>query len=167
MLGGFAAVGCGLGALICGRISGTKVELGLVPLAGIGIAAVLAVLGVSASDYMMLAGLLLVLGVFGGLYFLPCLSWLQQATASTEKGLILSTSNMLSMAGVLSASTGLWLLHDVIGLTPKAIFGVSVIATALFVLTTLVICREIRSRARAVVSSLGQLVSTCHPATTS
>jgi acyl-[acyl-carrier-protein]-phospholipid O-acyltransferase/long-chain-fatty-acid--[acyl-carrier-protein] ligase len=44
VLGGFTAVGCGAGALICGRISGPKIELGVIPLAGLGLAGVLAIL---------------------------------------------------------------------------------------------------------------------------
>ena len=165
-LGGFAAVGCGAGALLCGRISGPKIELGIVPVAGLGVAAVLATLAVSANDYAVLAGLLFALGLCGGLFFLPCLAWLQKATDSTEKGLILSTTNMLSMAGVLSASTGLWLLHDVIGLMPKAIVGIAAVGTAIYVVGTLAICREIRSRVLVITRAMRRVFSVPFSTTT-
>jgi acyl-[acyl-carrier-protein]-phospholipid O-acyltransferase/long-chain-fatty-acid--[acyl-carrier-protein] ligase len=153
-LGGFAAVGCGAGALLCGRISGPRIELGIVPVAGLGVATVLVALATSMTDYTVLCGLLFALGLFGGLFFLPCLAWLQKATGADEKGLILSTNNLVSMVGVLSASTALWLLHDVIELTPKAIFGVAAAATGLYVLTILAICSEIRSRIPLLFSQL-------------
>jgi acyl-[acyl-carrier-protein]-phospholipid O-acyltransferase/long-chain-fatty-acid--[acyl-carrier-protein] ligase len=166
VLGGFAAVGCSVGVLLCGWISGPKIELGIMPVAGIGIATVLAVLAICADNYAVLAGLLFALGVFGGLFFLPALSWLQQATTLTEKGLVLATSNTLSMAGVLSASTGLWLLHDGMGLTPNAIFGVTAVGMTLYVLTTLALCREIRSRVLAIGRSIGHAFCGHLPATT-
>jgi acyl-[acyl-carrier-protein]-phospholipid O-acyltransferase/long-chain-fatty-acid--[acyl-carrier-protein] ligase len=163
VLGGFAAVGCGAGALICGRISGPKIELGVVPLAGLGLAAVLAILAASANDYASLAGLLFALGLFGGLFFLPCLTWLQKATCATERGLILATTNMLSMSSVLSASTGLWFLHDVIGLSPRAIFVVAAVSTITYVLTTLTISREVRSHVFITIREIGRLLSTQFP----
>jgi len=154
-LAGFAAVGCGAGALLCARISGPKIELGIVPLAGLGIAAVLAMLATSQSSYSALGGLLFALGLFGGLFFLPCLAWLQKAAGTDEKGLLLSTNNFLNMTGVLSASVMLWLLHDVAGLAPKAIFGVAAAVTVLYALTMLTICREIRARVLVFFRSQG------------
>jgi acyl-[acyl-carrier-protein]-phospholipid O-acyltransferase/long-chain-fatty-acid--[acyl-carrier-protein] ligase len=160
--GRVAAVGKPARTLLCGRISGPKIELGIVPLAGLGLAAVLAVLAASANDYTTLAGLLFALGLFGGLFFLlPRLA--PTETCATEKGLILSTTNMLSMAGVLSASTGLWLLHDVIGLSPRAIFVVAAVGTVSHVLATLAISREIRSRVFVIARAIGRSMSICIP----
>lgn len=143
---GFAAVGCGIGALLCGRISRSTVELGIAPIAGLGIALALFALATVANSYLALGACLFALGLFGGLFFLPFLAWMQKSTRPEEKGLILSTNNLLSMAGVLSASITLALLHDVLGLTPKAIFAVAGAVTLIYVATILVICPEIRSR---------------------
>jgi hypothetical protein len=59
------------------------------------------------------------------------------------------------MTGVLAASLMLWLLHDVVGLAPKAVFGVAAAVTVLYVLTMLTICREIRARVLVFFRSYG------------
>ena len=133
-------------ATLCGRISRSTVDLGIAPFAGIGIALALFALATVANSYLALGACLFALGLFGGLFFLPFLAWMQKSTRPEEKGLILSTNNLLSMAGVLSASIALALLHDVLGLTPKAIFAVAGAVTLIYVATILFICPEIRSR---------------------
>ena len=115
-VGAFAAVGAGLGALLCGYLSGEKVELGMTPIAGLGIAASLLALGVTSHSYWGLSGLLLVLGIFSGLFVVPFVAWLQRTAGHGEKGLVISTSNFIDMAGVLGASGVLWFLHDALGM---------------------------------------------------
>jgi acyl-[acyl-carrier-protein]-phospholipid O-acyltransferase/long-chain-fatty-acid--[acyl-carrier-protein] ligase len=163
---GFAAVGCGVGALLCGRISGSKIELGIAPFAGLGLALVLLAIAIAVNDYATLAGGLFALGLVGGLFFLPFLAWMQQSTRPDEKGLIISTNNLLSMAGVLSASIALGLLHDVLGLTPKQIFAVTGAVTVLFVAGIVVICREIRSRLVGFAGAAARAISFQRSATT-
>jgi hypothetical protein len=70
---------------------------------------------------------------------------------------------MLSMSSVLFASTGLWFLHDVIGLSPRAIFVVAAVSTIAYVLTTLTISREIRSHVFITIRTIGRLLSTHLP----
>ena len=156
---GFAAVGCGVGALLCGRISGSKIELGIAPVAGFGLALVLLALAAAADDYATLAGGLFALGLFGGLFFLPFLAWMQKSTRPEEKGLILSTNNLLSMVGVLSASIALGLLHDVLGLTPKAIFAVTGAVATLYVASVVAICPELRCRLVAFAGAGARAIS--------
>ena len=98
--------------------------------------------------------------------FSAFLAWIQKSTRPDEKGLILSTNNLLSMAGVLSASIALGLLHDVLGLTPKAIFAVAGAVTLLYVATILVICREIRCRLVVFAGTAAGAISFQRSATT-
>jgi len=61
------------------------------------------------------------LGVFSGFFFVPLNSILQRNAGRTEKGHLISTNNFLNMSGVLSASGILWLLHDLLRMTPERI----------------------------------------------
>lgn len=155
LAGGLAAcgaIGAGAGAYICGRLCKCRVALGLTPLAGAGLAAALLAASLLSSDYGLLAALIFVLGIFGGMYFLPFLTILQQAPDRSERGLIISTNNFMNMVGVLSASGALWLLHDVLGLAPKTILATCGIATMGFVLATAATSQTVRTSFRALMA---------------
>ena len=143
VLGAFTACGMAIGAIVYGRLARPEAPLGIAPIAGIGLAAMLFALGISASHYGELAALLAGLGFFGGLFFLPFLTWLQTCARSDERGLVLATNNFLNMAGLLAASGALWLLHDGLGLTPRAIFAVCGATTALFVVAVLTLSADV------------------------
>ena len=104
----FMALGIGVGSLAAGRLSGDKVELGLVPLGalGIGLSALFLVLAMPA--YAAIATALLTLGFSGGLFIVPLNAFLQQKSGAEEKGRVLATSNFLSTGGILLASAVLW-----------------------------------------------------------
>ena len=144
-VGAFAAVGAGLGALLCGYLSGEKVELGMTPIAGFGIAASLLALGAASHNYWALSGLLFTLGIFSGLFVVPFVAWLQKTAGHGEKGLVISTSNFVDMAGVLAASGVLWFLHDALGLSPRTILALSGVAVMVYVLGLLVTWKRLPS----------------------
>jgi acyl-[acyl-carrier-protein]-phospholipid O-acyltransferase/long-chain-fatty-acid--[acyl-carrier-protein] ligase len=121
LLAALAGVGVGIGALLAGRLSRGRVELGLVPLGALGMGVSLICLSVSTGSYTRMAALLVLLGAAGGLFFVPLNALLQQNAGLKEKGHLISTNNFLNMAGVLSASGALWVLHDLFGMTPCAI----------------------------------------------
>ncbi|HYM19282.1 MAG TPA: MFS transporter [Micropepsaceae bacterium] len=144
-VGAFAAIGAGIGALVYGHLSREKVELGMTPIAGLGIAASLLALGATANSYASIAALLFVLGVFAGLFVVPFVAWLQKTAGEGEKGLIISTANFIDMAGVLGASGVLWFLHDGLGLAPKTILCASGIATAAYVVVLTMTWKRLKS----------------------
>ena len=147
-LGAFAAIGAAAGALTYGRISTRNAPLGFAVPSGICLAATLSGFAVWAGDYNSVALMLSLLGFFGGLFFVPFLTWLQTAAPPAEKGLILSTNNFLNMAGVLAASLALWLLHDLASLTPRGIFAIAAVACVVFVLCLRLVCDEVRAHTR-------------------
>jgi acyl-[acyl-carrier-protein]-phospholipid O-acyltransferase / long-chain-fatty-acid--[acyl-carrier-protein] ligase len=108
----FLAVGIGIGSMLAGRLSGDKVELGLVPLGSFGVALFSLWLASPAFSYgetcLALAGL----GFAGGVFVVPLNAMLQQRSGREEKGQLIATNNFLNTGGILLASGFLWLLHD-------------------------------------------------------
>jgi acyl-[acyl-carrier-protein]-phospholipid O-acyltransferase/long-chain-fatty-acid--[acyl-carrier-protein] ligase len=134
------AVGIGAGSLAAGRLSGDKVELGLVPLGalGIGISALLLVLAIPA--YAAIATALLTLGFSGGLFIVPLNAFLQQKSAAEEKGRLLATSNFLSTGGILLASGVLWVCQHFFQLQAGRmilLFGLGTLLGTVYVLRLL------------------------------
>ncbi|MBI4529797.1 MAG: MFS transporter [Deltaproteobacteria bacterium] len=140
LLGAFLAIGIGLGSLAAGRLSGDKVELGLVPLGAIGMSLFSFLLSASTSSYVQTSASLALLGFSGGLFIVPLFALVQQRSGREEKGQMIATTNFLSTVGILLASLILWTLHDLIRLSidrVMVIFGGLTLATTLYVLRIL------------------------------
>jgi 1-acyl-sn-glycerol-3-phosphate acyltransferase len=92
-------VGIGLGSLLCERLSGHKVEIGLVPFGSIG----MTIFGVdlyfaSSGDPQQLriyADLLLT-GVFGGFYIVPLYALIQTRTPKSHVSRVVAGNNILN-----------------------------------------------------------------------
>ena len=146
------SVGIGLGSLLCERLSGRKVELGLVPFGSIG-------LSVFALDLWLasrhlhpteVAGVvqflakpahwrvtidLVLLGMFGGFYIVPLYALIQQRSEPTHRSRIIAANNILNaLFMVASAGVAIGLLAA--GLTiPQLLLvtGVMNAAVAVFI----------------------------------
>jgi len=126
------AAGIGLGSVVAGRLSGDRIELGIV---GVGSALMgFFCLGAGlttsvAWSLVWLTGL----GFAGGLFIVPLNAYLQDRADPKEKGRILTTNNFINMLGVILASGVLSLLHDVMGLSAAqmmlALGGFTVVGT--------------------------------------
>jgi acyl-[acyl-carrier-protein]-phospholipid O-acyltransferase/long-chain-fatty-acid--[acyl-carrier-protein] ligase len=114
LLGTFLAVGIGIGSLAAGRLSGDKIELGLVPLgsAAIGLSAVAIFL--SMSSHTAVAVGLIILGFSAGLFIVPLNALLQQRSGKEEKGKLIASNNFLNTMGMLLAAATLWAMSDVL-----------------------------------------------------
>jgi len=121
LLGTFLALGIGAGSLTAGRLSGQKVELGLVPLGAFGMGTSILLLSISASSYTLTAIMLVVLGFAGGWVIVPLQTFLQYKSRVEERGLLLATTNFLSMGAVLVASGVLWVCYDLLQLPANGI----------------------------------------------
>ncbi|MBI5587199.1 MAG: MFS transporter [Deltaproteobacteria bacterium] len=136
----FLAIGIGTGSVAAGRLSGDKVEPGLVPLGSIGMGLFAILLASSSGSYPRTAASMMMLGFCGGLFIVPLNSLLQQRSGSGEKGRIIATGNFISTGGILLASAVLWILRDIAGIradTIILIFGVITIASTVFVIRAL------------------------------
>ena len=129
----FLAVGIGLGSLAAGRLSGNKVELGLVPLGALGMGLCALLIAIVTPSYRSVAAALSLLGVSGGLFIVPLNAFVQHRSGKTEKGRILATTSFLSMSGVLLAAGVLWVCHDLLQLPADRIIlvfgGVTLLST--------------------------------------
>jgi acyl-[acyl-carrier-protein]-phospholipid O-acyltransferase / long-chain-fatty-acid--[acyl-carrier-protein] ligase len=140
ILGTFLAGGIGIGSLAAGRLSGDKVELGLVPIGSIGMGVFSIWLSTVAPSYPAACAALALLGFSGGLFVVPLNALLQQKSGSDEKGRVLATNNFLNTVGVLIASGLLWSIRDLAHLSvERAIFicGVFTLIANVYVLAIL------------------------------
>jgi acyl-[acyl-carrier-protein]-phospholipid O-acyltransferase/long-chain-fatty-acid--[acyl-carrier-protein] ligase len=110
------AVGIGAGALAAGRLSGDKVELGLVPVGGIFMGLWALALSAAAPSFGAAIVCLLGLGFAAGLFIIPLDAFLQQRAARGERGRVLATNNVATTLGILLSAGLLWLLRDVVGI---------------------------------------------------
>ena len=108
------SVGIALGSLLCERLSGRKVEIGLVPFGSFGLTLFgllwwwhsgdvvagaqphdwLTLLGMSQAWWIMLS--ILGLGVFGGFYIVPLYALIQSRTAENERARVIAANNILN-----------------------------------------------------------------------
>lgn len=140
-------IGIGLGSLLCEKLSGGHVEIGLVPFGSIGLTlfgldlafaspavlpagAPLAIAGVLAQPGMLRVLLaLMMLGVFGGFFIVPLYAMLQSRSAPAQRARIIAANNILNalfmVVGALAAGSLLGA-----GLSIPVLFGVAAIMNA-------------------------------------
>lgn len=131
-----AAMGIGSGSVASGKISGKIVELGVVPIAGIGVVICSYLLDIFGGHLFAVIPLAMLLGFFGGVYQIPLDSYIQVASPNQSRGQIVGATNFLSFCGVLAASALLYLLAEVFGL--KAQQGFKVVGTIMLCVTIVI-----------------------------
>jgi 1-acyl-sn-glycerol-3-phosphate acyltransferase len=115
------SVGIGVGSLLCERLSGKKVEIGLVPFGSIGLtvfgidlwlaaeghaphgAQTLAEFARDPTHWRMLADLFLI-GLFGGFYIVPLYALVQTRSDATHRSRIIAGNNILNAAFIVAAA---------------------------------------------------------------
>ena len=107
------SVGIGAGSLLCERLSGHKVEIGLVPLGSIGLTLfgidlylahpeAATVTGLSAKAFLEQPGAwrvvtdLVLIGVFGGFYIVPLYALIQTRSEPSHRSRIIAGNNILN-----------------------------------------------------------------------
>ena len=108
------SVGIALGSLLCERLSGRKVEIGLVPFGSFGLTVFgllwwwhsgdipaatvphdwLALLGMAQAWWIL--GAIIGLGVFGGFYIVPLYALIQARTAEDQRARVIAANNILN-----------------------------------------------------------------------
>jgi len=139
------SLGIGLGSLLCERMSGHKVEIGLVPFGAIGLtlfgidlyffAPVLPAAGAVNDVWQFIAqpgnwrGLadIILLGLFGGFYIVPLYALIQTRSEKSHQSRIIAANNILN-ALFMVISAGVSMLLFGLGLSIPELF----LATALF-----------------------------------
>jgi acyl-[acyl-carrier-protein]-phospholipid O-acyltransferase / long-chain-fatty-acid--[acyl-carrier-protein] ligase len=115
------AVGIGLGSLAAGRLSGDKVEPGLVPIGSFGMGLAALMLWAVVPSYWLVAAAMFLIGFFGGCFIVPLHALLQQRPDPDEKGRVLATNNFLQTGFILLASLIVAFFGDVLHWSPSEI----------------------------------------------
>ncbi|HVJ12204.1 MAG TPA: MFS transporter, partial [Burkholderiales bacterium] len=100
------SIGIGVGSLLCERLSGHRVELGLVPFGSIGITVFGVDLGFAASSaphWRVLADLFFI-GVFGGMYIVPLYALVQSRSDPTHRSRVIAANNILNAVFIVAAA---------------------------------------------------------------
>src|SRR5690242_7695466 len=101
------SIGVGAGSLLCERLSGHKVEIGLVPFGSIGLTLFGLDLGASAAAGHLGARLafdLFGLGLFGGFYIVPLYALIQTRSETSHRSRIIAANNILQALFMVSAA---------------------------------------------------------------
>jgi MFS family permease len=103
---GMTALGIGLGSPLAGFLSGGKLELGLIPVGGLGmiLCTLLAALAVAFDWLPGLIACLILIGFWTGFYLVPMFTLLQYRAPKTSKGDLVATNNFVSVTGAILAS---------------------------------------------------------------
>jgi acyl-[acyl-carrier-protein]-phospholipid O-acyltransferase / long-chain-fatty-acid--[acyl-carrier-protein] ligase len=117
LLGTFLAIGIGIGSLAAGKLSGDKIELGLVPLGSISMGVCLLLVSYSASSYFYTSASLVLLGFSGGLFAVPLNALLQHRSGREEKGQLIATNNFFNTIGIVLAAAIHWVLNSALQLS--------------------------------------------------
>lgn len=115
------SVGIGIGSLLCERMSGHKVEIGLVPFGAIGLSIFAfdlffatpdpaAAQGLAVLEYMRAPGALRVLidlfliALFGGFFIVPLYALIQSRSDRSHQSRIIAGNNILNSAFIVAAA---------------------------------------------------------------
>ena len=134
------SLGIGLGSMLCERMSGHKVEIGLVPFGSFGLSLFGILLWATSSSFPQASaahdwlGLLqmgeawsvlasiLGLGIFGGFYIVPLYALIQSRTAEHERARVIAANYILTALFMVASAIAAILFLSVAGLSIPQLF---------------------------------------------
>jgi acyl-[acyl-carrier-protein]-phospholipid O-acyltransferase/long-chain-fatty-acid--[acyl-carrier-protein] ligase len=125
------AIGIGLGSLLAGKLSKSKIELGLSPFGALGITICTLLLGLCGMNIWLVIALLFFLGFFGGIFLIPLDTYIQAASPIKERGQNVACNNFMGFLGVLIASLLLYIIGQVMQLPANDGFTFLAIVTSI------------------------------------
>ncbi len=132
------SLGIGAGSMLAGRLSGDKVEIGLVPLGSFFMGAFGLALYAARGSYTASVVMLSMLGIAAGVFFVPLNAYLQQRSESGEKGRIIATNNIYNTLGMLLATAVFYACQNGLHISPPhiiLIFGFVSLAITVYIVT--------------------------------
>ena len=152
---GVFSIGTGVGSLLCEKLSGRTVEIGLVPLGAFGISAFVLDLyfarpgaapatGLDVAAFVHAHGSLRILfdlmmvGVFGGFFLVPLFALVQSRTPKTELSRVIAGNNILNALFIVSAAVcGIVAQHLLHWSIPKFLLALALAnaAVAMYIFT--------------------------------
>ena len=122
-------IGVGVGSILAGKLSHSKVEYGHIPLGAIGLTLGLFLLGVLSPDLPGTLVGMTWLGLSSGFIVVPINALIQWRSPADHRGAVIAFSNTLVFGGVLAGSLSAGLLSH-LGLSASGILVAASIATA-------------------------------------
>ncbi|MBO4511770.1 MAG: MFS transporter [Victivallales bacterium] len=122
MMLGAVGLGIGLGALVCGLLSGKRIGYHLVFPGGIMMGIVCIVAGLTGKSIAMATICSCLLGFFCGMYQLPLSTSLQKHSPASRRGSCLALANGVDCVSMILAYFTQWLLMKVLGISPAGVF---------------------------------------------
>ncbi|MDP6955600.1 MAG: AMP-binding protein, partial [Planctomycetota bacterium] len=140
------SLGIAVGSLLAVKISGDRIEGGLVPLGLLGIALSLLVVRLDPHSLNHLRLTLFGAGTCAGLFTVPIRALIQHRPPKAERGAVLGLSEVMDFTGVLAASLLFYVLHGVLHLDPADMLLVVSLGTVAFLAGTLLFTAEFAVR---------------------
>ncbi len=132
------AFGIALGSYLAGKTSRKRIELAIVCISGLFISLFLFFLALFSHHLIFTIFSLLVLGVCGGGFIVPCDSFVQVFSPQEGRGQVIAASNFLGFFGVLIASFAIYLFGEVLHFSAAGGFALMGLLTFLFSLLFIV-----------------------------
>jgi acyl-[acyl-carrier-protein]-phospholipid O-acyltransferase/long-chain-fatty-acid--[acyl-carrier-protein] ligase len=123
------ALGIGLGSAACGFMSRGKIEVGLIPMGGLGLAGFSAALAVPFYGYSGAMVLLAGLGFFAGLYSVPMQAFIQERSPDESKGGMIAALNFSSFSFMALGAACFYLLVETLNMSTYQVFAVVAVLT--------------------------------------
>ena len=97
-------IGVGLGCLLAGKLSASKVEYGLLPLGALGLTILALWFSLVGQDAVGTYIVMALMGIFSGLLMVPLNALLQWRAPENQRGSVISLTNVLVFAGMFAGS---------------------------------------------------------------
>ncbi|OUU23200.1 MAG: hypothetical protein CBC13_06270 [Planctomycetia bacterium TMED53] len=94
----FVAGGIGLGSLLASKLSGDKVEIGIVPVGGILMTAGFALTTIVEETLLGYGSTLTIAGIGGGMFLVPLVAYIQERSRGEERGKIQGASEFVTFS---------------------------------------------------------------------
>lgn len=117
----FLASGIAVGSVAAGLIIGRSIRQTVIVWGALILSAGCILTGFYATSYAATAALMTLVGLGGGLFVVPLVTFMQKHAPDDARGQILATSGFFDMLGVFLASGIFWLLGAQVGLGASAI----------------------------------------------
>ena len=125
------AVGIALGAFLAGQLSKDRVELGLSCIAGLSLSVLFILLYFLSWSLIATIIIFIFMGIAGGMYVIPCDSFIQVNSPDAKRGQVIAATNFLGFTGVFLAAFTLYLINEELGFTAASGFAIMGICTFL------------------------------------
>lgn len=113
------AIGIGTGSMLAGRLSGHKVELGLVPLGSIGMGLIASAMLFGKYAFWLASSGFGLLGFAGGFFIVPLNAMLQQKSHADMRGRLIAANNVLNNIGIMIGALAVYVGGHILRLAPN------------------------------------------------